>query len=98
VLKLIDKTLKAAKRRSLMVNLCGQMSGNPVYTMVLLGMGLRQLSVPPSVIPEIKRACCAVTIRDCEAVAAYALTLENARDVTSYLRGELKKRLPEFGA
>jgi hypothetical protein len=39
-----------------------------------------------------------VTIRDCEAVAAYALTLENARDVTSYLRGELKKRLPEFGA
>jgi phosphotransferase system enzyme I (PtsI) len=98
VLKLIDKTMKAAKKRSVKVNLCGQMSGNPLYTMVLLGMGLRQLSVPPSVIPEIKRVCRSVTIGDCEAVADYALTLENARDVTSYLRGELKKRLPEFGA
>jgi phosphotransferase system enzyme I (PtsI) len=98
VLKLIDKTMKAAKKRSVKVNLCGQMSGNPLYTMILLGMGLRQLSVPPSVIPEIKRVCRSVTIKDCEAAAEYALTLENARDVTSYLRGELKKRLPEFGA
>lgn len=98
VLKLIDMTMKAAKPRSVAVNLCGQMSGNPLYSMLLLGMGLRQLSVPPSVIPEIKRVCCSVTMQDCEAVAGYALSLENARDVTSYLRGELKKRLPEFGA
>jgi len=98
VLKLIDKTVQAAKRRSLPVNLCGQMSGNPLYTMVLLGLGLRQLSVPPSAIPEIKKVCRSVTMQDCEAVARHALTLENARDVTSYLRGELKKRRPEFGA
>jgi len=97
VLKLIDKTVRAAKRRSLPVNLCGQMSGNPLYTMLLLGLGLRQLSVPPSAIPEIKKLCRSVTMRDCEAVARHALTLENARDVTSYLRGELKKRRPEFG-
>lgn len=97
VLKLIDKTVQAAKRRSLPVNLCGQMSGNPLYTMLLLGLGLRQLSVPPSAIPEIKKLCRSVTMRDCEAVARHALTLENARDVTSYLRGELKKRRPGLG-
>jgi phosphotransferase system enzyme I (PtsI) len=99
VLKLIDMTVRAAaKQPSVGVNLCGQMSGNPMYTMLLLGIGLRQLSVPPSAIPEIKRVCRSVTIQDCEAVARHALILENARDVTSYLRGELKKRLPEFGA
>jgi len=98
VLKLIDRTIQAAKRKSLPVNLCGQMSGSPTYTMLLLGMGLRQMSVPPSAIPEIKKVCRSVTIQDCEAVAQHALTLENARDVTSYLKGELKKRVPEFGA
>jgi phosphotransferase system enzyme I (PtsI) len=101
VLKLIDRTVqaaKAAKRQPVAVNLCGQMSGSPVYTMLLLGMGMRQLSVPPSVIPEIKRICRSVTIPECEVVARHALTLENARDVTSYLKGELKKRVPEYGA
>ncbi len=79
------------------MNLCGQMSGSPTYTMLLLGMGLRQLSVPPSAMPEIKKICRSVTIEQCEKVSRHALTLENARDVKSYLRGELKKHVPEFG-
>ena len=98
VLKLIDMTIKAAKRKSRPVNLCGQMSSSPTYTMLLVGMGLRQLSVPPSVIPEIKKICRSVTLQQCEAVAEYVRGLENAREVTSYLKGELKKRVPEFGA
>lgn len=96
VLKLIQQTVRAAQRKSLPVNLCGQMSSSPTYTMLLLGLGLRQLSVPPSAIPEIKKVCRSVTIADCEAVARHVLTLENARDITNYLKGELRKRLPEF--
>ncbi|MGQ9575514.1 MAG: phosphoenolpyruvate--protein phosphotransferase [Thermoguttaceae bacterium] len=97
VLKLIAMTVEAARRNSVLVNLCGQMSGNPTYTMLLLGLGLRQLSVPPSAIPEIKRICRSVTIGQCEQVARHALSLEHAREVTSYLRGELQKHLPELG-
>ncbi|HEY2841680.1 MAG TPA: phosphoenolpyruvate--protein phosphotransferase, partial [Pirellulales bacterium] len=61
----------------------------------LIGMGLRQLSVPSSVIPEIKRICRGITLEQCEAVAAHALTLENALDVTSYLKEQLKKAVPD---
>lgn len=94
VLKLIDIAVRAARGRSIPVNVCGQMSSSPAYTMLLLGMGLRQLSVTPSVIPEIKRLCRSVTIEQCEAVAARALTLENARDVKNYLKEELKRVIP----
>jgi phosphotransferase system enzyme I (PtsI) len=97
VLKLIVRTIEAARRRSLPVNLCGQMSSSPIYTMLLVGMGLRQLSVPPSTLPEIKSICRNVTVTQCEHIARHALTLENARDVKSYLRGELKKWVPEIG-
>ncbi len=96
VLKLIEQTVRAAQRRPLPISLCGRMSASPTYTMLLLGLGLRQFSVPPSAIPEIKRVCRSVTIAQCEAVARRALTLETARDVTRFLRGELKKYVPEF--
>ena len=97
VLKLISMAIQAARRKSIPINLCGQMSGNPTYTMLLLGMGLRQLSVTPSVLPEIKKAIRSVTIEHCEAVARRALTKENARDIKSYLKEELKKVVPQLG-
>jgi phosphoenolpyruvate-protein phosphotransferase (PTS system enzyme I) len=96
VIKLIEIAINAARRRQIPVNLCGQMSGNSIYTMLLLGLGLRQLSVPPSAIPEIKKVCRSVTVEACEAVARRVLTLENARDIKSFLKEELKKVLPEM--
>jgi len=96
VLRLIEQTINAARRRGIAVNLCGQMSGSPTYTMLLLGLGLRQMSVTPSAIPEIKKICRSVTIEQCQAVAGRAMSLENARDIKSYLKEELKKILPEL--
>ena len=97
ILRLISMTVRAGVQKSLPVNLCGQMSGSPVYTMLLLGMGLRHMSVRPSVIPEIKKVCRSVTIDQCQEVARRAMTLENARDIKSYLKGELRKVVPELG-
>ncbi|MHB8903038.1 MAG: phosphoenolpyruvate--protein phosphotransferase, partial [Thermoguttaceae bacterium] len=96
VLKLIQMVVKAADQREVPVNLCGQMSSNALYTMLLLGLGLRRLSVTPGVIPEIKKICRSVTIADCQEVARRAMVMENARDIKSYLKGELKKRVPEI--
>ncbi len=97
VLRLISMTVEAGLRKSVSVSLCGQMSGSPVYTMLLLGMGLRQLSMTPSAIYEIKKVCRSVTIEQCEAVARRAMSMENARTIESFLRGELGRHVPELG-
>jgi phosphotransferase system enzyme I (PtsI) len=96
VLRLIEMTVKAAKRKKIPVNLCGQMSGSVRYTQLLLGLGLRTFSVAPSAIPEIKRVCRSVRIDQCETVAQRAMQLENARDIKNYLKEELKKVVPEY--
>jgi phosphotransferase system enzyme I (PtsI) len=96
VLRLIQMAITAADLKSVPVNVCGQMSGNSLYTMLLLGMGLRRFSVTPSVIPEIKKVCRTVTIPRCQQVAQRVMTMENSRDIKSYLREELKKILPEL--
>ena len=57
------------------------MSGVPVYTMLLLGLGLRRFSVTPAAIPEIKNLCRKVSIEKSKEVAAHALTMENAREI-----------------
>jgi phosphotransferase system enzyme I (PtsI) len=96
VLKLIRLAVEAARARSIGVNVCGQMSGNPANTMLLLGLGLRQLSVTPSAIPEIKRVVRGVTLEQCMAVAARALAMESARNIDNYLKEELHRALPEL--
>jgi phosphotransferase system enzyme I (PtsI) len=98
VLRLIRMAVNAADAAQVPVNVCGQMSGNTVYTMLLLGLGLRRLSVTPSAIPEVKKVCRTVTIDQCRRVADHVMTLENARDIKNYLREELKKILPELVA
>ncbi len=94
VLRLIEMTIQAAARHGKPVSLCGQMSGNALYTMLLVGLGLRSLSVPPAVIPEIKQICRSVTLQQCEDVARRALCMESAREIDNFLREELKKVRP----
>ncbi|MFO0897670.1 MAG: phosphoenolpyruvate--protein phosphotransferase [Pirellulales bacterium] len=98
VLRLIALSVEAAERAHVPVNVCGQMSGSPVYTMLLLGLGLRQLSVTPAALYEVKKVCRSVTIAQCQAVARRALEMDGAREIKSYLREELKKVVPELVA
>ena len=96
VIRLIHMALKIAIEHDVPISMCGQMSGNPMYTMLLLGLGLRSFSVTPSAVPEIKRVCRSTSIEHCEKVAEYALTLEGAREVKTFLKEELSKVFPEF--
>jgi phosphotransferase system enzyme I (PtsI) len=95
VLRLIDLVVKAAQQQGIGVNVCGEMSGEPIYTMLLLGLGLRQLSVTPHNIPEIKKIIRSITLEEAKQVAHEVMRLETARDVNSYLREQTRRVLPE---
>jgi len=60
VLKLIHMVIEAGHRHMTPIAMCGEMAGDPHYTRLLLGMGLRQFSVPPTALFEVKDA-----IRQC---------------------------------
>jgi phosphoenolpyruvate-protein phosphotransferase (PTS system enzyme I) len=96
VLRLIKMAVDAARGRSVPINCCGQMSGMPNYTMLLLGLGLRQLSVSPGAVPEIKKVIRSVRIEQCEAMTRRVLQMENARDIKSYVKEELKRAVPRM--
>jgi phosphoenolpyruvate-protein phosphotransferase (PTS system enzyme I) len=95
VIRMINIAVREARKNDVPISMCGQMCGNPMYTMLLLGLGLRSMSVTPAAIPEIKQVCRRVSVSHCERVAEKTLKMESARDVRAFLKEELTKALPE---
>ncbi len=88
VLRLIHSTLEIAEKAGVPVSMCGQMCGDPRYTALLLGLGLRSMSVPPHALPEIKRIVRSVTLPHCRRVAERAMTLDHSEEIDNYLKEE----------
>ncbi len=95
VLRLLRRSLDVANEAGVPANMCGQMSGSVMYTQLLLGLGLRQLSVPPSAIPEVKQVCRSVSVAECRLIADKVLAMDGVREVKAYLRDQLRRRLAE---
>lgn len=95
VLRLIQAVVDAARTHGTGVNVCGEMSGDPLFTPLLVGMGLRQLSLAPNNLPAVKAVVRRLSVADAERIAAEARTLDSARDVTNYLLRERKRIHPE---
>ncbi|MDR1494293.1 MAG: phosphoenolpyruvate--protein phosphotransferase [Planctomycetaceae bacterium] len=93
VLKLIRQTIHVANNNHISVSLCGQMSSEPIYAMLLMGLGLRQFSVSPHILLEIKQVIRSVSMKECEKIAAKVTTLDNYRDVRNYLQIKLLERV-----
>jgi phosphoenolpyruvate-protein phosphotransferase (PTS system enzyme I) len=96
ILKLIEIVLQAGEKQGIPVTVCGQMSSDPKYLPLLVGMGLRQLSATPHAIPNLKEIARHITVAECEQLAKHARSLDTARDVESYLRGELSRLCPDL--
>ncbi|MEM1098391.1 MAG: phosphoenolpyruvate--protein phosphotransferase [Planctomycetota bacterium] len=95
VLSLLKEVIRTADRTDTDVSLCGEMAGQPEFTMLLLGMGLRRFSMTPPAIPEVKQVLRAVSIDQCRRLARKAGQFDTDREVLNYLRDELGRIMPE---
>lgn len=95
IFRMIRMVVQAAEKQNIPVSVCGQMSSDPVYTPLLVGLGVRELSVTPHTLPEVKQVVRNMTLAQAQEIADHVKSLDVARDVESYLRGERKKICPE---
>jgi phosphotransferase system enzyme I (PtsP) len=85
VLRAVAAVVHAANEAGKPVSLCGEMAADPVCTLLLIGMGLRDLSMSAFFIPVIKRLIRSVDIAAAERVAADALALSTVKDVKRHV-------------
>ncbi len=95
VLRLIRTVIQDAHKAQIDISICGEMASEPEYIMLLLGMGVRTISIASPMIPEIKQIINSVTIQDCSDVARKILTMNSERQISNYLRNAVRKILPE---
>ena len=93
VLRLIKTIIDAAHKANIKVGMCGEMAGEPSFSMILLGLGLDEFSMPPQVIPELKYIIRSVRMKDAQEIARVALTLSTGKEVEEFTRTRLREIL-----
>lgn len=92
VLKLIKQTIDSAHRNNIWVGLCGEMASDPLATVLLLGMGIDELSTSPLTIPQIKKIIRSISYEDAIKITDRVLNLTRVEDIKKALREDYKGR------
>ena len=95
VLRLIRTVIQDAYKGQIDISVCGEMASDPENIMLLLGMGVRTISIATPMIPEIKQIIRSVTIKDCNTLARKVISMNSERQISGYLRDATRKILPE---
>jgi len=95
VLRLIRDVIRAGTRNSIAVSVCGEMAGEPLYTLLLLGLGLTIFSMNGPDIPEVKKIIRSTTMEHAKQVARRVMSFDSERQVMHFLREETRKIIPE---
>jgi phosphotransferase system enzyme I (PtsI) len=95
VLRLIKRSVDVAHDNRIWIGLCGEMAGDPLAAVLLVGLGLDELSTSIYRVPEIKTVIRSVTYSDARDIVDECLRLPTASEVKSLLMRRLKRKLPK---
>ena len=95
LLRLIKGIIDAGKASGIPVSMCGEMAADPIYAVVLIGLGLEIFSMNPSSIPIIKNIVRSVRYRDCRRIAEIALQKSTAQEIEEFVIESVATRFPE---
>ena len=94
VLRLMKLAIDAAVVAGKPISLCGDMAGDPTFTWVLLGLGLRELSMVPADMAAVRSVIAGTTLAEARTLTAEALLLHSDGDVEDLVTGVLRRRFP----
>ena len=86
ILRLIRMTIDAAKREGIWIGLCGEMSSNPLCALLLVGLGIDELSMGALAIPEIKRLVRQIRLSEARQAAEAIYSLNNSTEIKNYVQ------------
>ncbi|MBS2023468.1 MAG: phosphoenolpyruvate--protein phosphotransferase [Deltaproteobacteria bacterium] len=96
VLRLIETAVEGAGVNGIEISMCGEMAGDPLYALVLLGLGLDTLSMNPADIPRVKRVLRGSGLRDARELLQAAMSFSSTDEIEKFVMNEMGKRFPEL--
>lgn len=94
ILRLLKFILDSGREAGIPVSMCGEMAAEPLFAVVLLGLGLDVFSMNPSSIPVMKEVIRSLRFRDCRRIATQALQKRTAQEIEEFVIESVAMRLP----
>jgi phosphotransferase system enzyme I (PtsI) len=96
VVRFLRRIIERGKKKGVWVGMCGEMAGDPLATILLLGLGLDEFSVVPNMLPEIKKVIRSVKFSDAQKVAKQVLMLKTEDEIKDLLKSIMQKKFPDI--
>jgi phosphotransferase system enzyme I (PtsP) len=90
VLAALASTIEAGKREGKRVGMCGEMAGDPLSAVLLLGMGLEEFSMGALYIPVIKKTIRSISYQAAKATAEIVLQMDTVSEIKKYLFDQMR--------
>ena len=97
VLSMIYQTVVAAHREGIPVAVCGEMSADPMSVLLLVGLGVDELSMTPWSVMTTKKIIRSINFEDVRETALTVLQMDDAEDVNEYLHKKYAQTITELG-
>jgi len=94
VIRAIHTVVDAGHRAGIPVGICGEMAGEPLYAVLLVGLGLEEFSVSPYLVPEIKTIVRATTYPEARELAERCMSLSTPSEVRTVVTEFMSRRYP----
>jgi len=96
ILRLIDNIVKCAHRENIWVGACGEMASDPLYMLILLGLGVDEFSVAPTSLLEIKKVIRGARWDKTQEVASELLKLNTSSEAKRFAQRKLSRRIKKI--
>ncbi|MBO5533170.1 MAG: phosphoenolpyruvate--protein phosphotransferase [Fibrobacter sp.] len=97
VLSMIYQTVQAAHREGIPVAVCGEMSADPMSVLLLVGLGVDELSMTPWSVMSTKKIIRSINFEDVRDSALTVLQMDDAESVNSYMHGKYAQTIRDLG-
>lgn len=91
VLAALMTTIEAGRRQGKRVAMCGEMAGDPLCALLLLGMGLEEFSMGSLYIPVVKKAIRSITYQTAKSIAQIVLRMDTVGEIKRYLFEQMRQ-------
>ncbi len=92
VLRLLRMVIESAHGSGISVGMCGEMAGDPLATIVLLGLGLDEYSMSASVVPEVKRIIRSTSMAEAQEIVGTVMDMKSYDEVDRYVQNLMERR------
>ncbi len=96
VVRFLRRIIERGKNGKVWVGMCGEMAGDPLATMLLLGLGLDEFSTVPHMLPEIKKIIRSVHYSEAKHLAERVLNMETEEEIEAYMKEVMRNKFPDI--